>query len=91
MSLDGASIFAENRCLLTSGGEPEALEVRAEISAGTIIATGNYLEGPAGVAAMKLQAPGRPFTVVGNVTSGPIQVNGAPLAAPWEALNVISP
>lgn len=28
------------------------------------------------------------FAVVGNVTSGPIQVNGAGLPAPWNALNV---
>jgi hypothetical protein len=89
----GAFTFSTNRCLLTAGaagataGQPVAL---AQV--GAALASTNYLEGPANVSALLLQLPDTgPFTVMGNITSGQILVNGSTLAAtPWGPLNVVA-
>lgn len=91
----GAFVFSDNRCLLTSGpsavaGPPVAPSV-AVISAGALIASANYLQGPKNAVAMRAQVPQGPFTVLGNIASGPIQVNGVALGAPWGPLNAIAP
>jgi hypothetical protein len=82
---DAACIFGDNRCLATvREGVPAA-----RIAAGAVVAGNNYLRGPLKGTALELQlVAGGPFTVVGNIASGPIEVNGAGLAAPWQPLNV---
>jgi hypothetical protein len=83
----GALTLSSNRCLLDGAREPVA-----EAQAGAIIASGNYLEGSAGVPAMRLQLlpENGPFTVLGNITSGEISINGGALPPPWTSLNVVS-
>jgi hypothetical protein len=49
-------------------------------------ATGNRLIGTSDLPTFVLTAP--QFAVVANITTGPIHVNGPPLAPPWSALNV---
>jgi hypothetical protein len=78
----GACVVSENRCLLAT----DKATVVA-VSAGAAIAGGNYLEGMPKQTSMILQTGNGPFTVLGNISSGPIEVNGAVLAAPWAALN----
>jgi len=51
-----------------------------------VTAGNNRLIGVGDLATLVLAA--QRFAVVGNVTSGPIQVNGAALPVPWNALNV---
>jgi hypothetical protein len=76
-----------NRCLLNT-----AQQVVADAQAGAIIAIANYLQGAVRVPAMRLKlSPEKgPFTVVGNITSGDIEVDGASLTEPWSPLNVVA-
>jgi len=43
-----------------------------------------------GLDVAELSINGGSFTVVGNITSAPILVDGQPLGPPWDALNVVS-
>jgi uncharacterized protein DUF6519 len=82
----GACLFGGNRCLLTATGEDIPT---ARITSGDAIVGQNYFEGPGKVVAVDLRlADAGRLTAIGNISSGPIQVGGAPLAAPWDALNV---
>lgn len=82
---DAACIFGENRCLArVREGVPAA-----RIEAGAVVAPNNYLQGPLKGTAFELQLPaGGPYTVLGNIASGPIEVDGAVLPAPWQPLNI---
>ena len=58
---------------------------------GAAIASSNYLLGPRDLTALVLRLPdAAPFTVLGNITTGPIEVNGNPLTTPWAPLNIIA-
>ena len=82
----GTLTFTGNRCLFNARRAPV---VEAAVRAA--IASSNYLQGTANVPALVLQLPeAAPFTVLGNITSGPIQVNGATLTPPWAPLNVVA-
>jgi Right handed beta helix region len=82
----GTLTFTGNRCLFNARRAPV---VEAAVRAA--IASSNYLQGTANVPTLVLQLPeAAPFTVLGNITSGPIQVNGATLTPPWAPLNVVA-
>jgi hypothetical protein len=82
----GALSFNDNRCLFNTRGAPVA-----EAEVGAAIASSNYLLGPRDITALVLRLPdAAPFTVLGNITTGPIEVNGNPLTTPWAPLNVIA-
>jgi hypothetical protein len=83
---EGSCIFSDNRCFLFTRSESTVAQIRA----GAAIASDNYLEGPEKHAGLDLVvASGRPFTVSGNVSSGPIVLNHTnPLPPPWDQLNV---
>ncbi len=58
-------------------------------SASAVILNANYVDGGRGEHDVVQLHVGRgPFTVLGNIASGIIRVNGAPLPAPWKPLNV---
>lgn len=69
-----------------SGGAVAAPVPVARIQCGHAIASSNRLIGQGEGITVLLAA--QQFTVIGNITSGPIQVNGAALPLPWNALNV---
>ena len=57
--------------------------------AGALVASDNYLEGVEKLAALDLTLPASAgFTVSGNVSSGPVVLNGGALPSPWDQLNV---
>jgi hypothetical protein len=58
----------------------------ARIRCQHVSAASNRLIGSGDLPTLALDA--KSFAVVGNITSGPIEVNGAQLPAPWNALNV---
>ncbi len=90
---NGAFTFSTNRCLLTAvATQGNIAQSVAQMRAAAIIASANYLEGPPKLPALVLQlAPEKgPFTVLGNISSGAILVNGSVLAVPWAPLNVIA-
>lgn len=87
----GDCTFQDNRCLLLFGFQPVV-----EIGATALIVSANYVRGtaePAGVFqfSMALQVDEARLTVLGNITSTPIQVHGTVLDAPWAPLNVVAP
>ncbi|MFJ1708996.1 DUF6519 domain-containing protein [Kitasatospora sp. NPDC088346] len=59
-------------------------------SADSLIASANHLE-TVGTTAVELDVPASRTAVTGNVTRGRIQIGGAPLPAPWNAINVVLP
>ncbi len=60
---------------------------------GATIVSANHVEGPPAEFAavwLKVGTGGASphCTVLGNITHGPIELNGGPLLAPWAALNI---
>jgi Family of unknown function (DUF6519)/Right handed beta helix region len=76
-------VFGENRCFLAAR---ENVPV-ATLVVSAVVAGNNYLDGPRKTPALDLQVAG-PFTVLGNICSSEISLNGAALPAPWQQLNV---
>ncbi len=86
VEITGTLGFANNRCLLSTGGQHVVT-----VLAGAIMASANYLQGQAKVAALTVDLlPHGPLTMLGNITIGSIQINGAALALPWAPLNVVA-
>ena len=87
----GAFNFSSNRCLLSSADTAALVTPVVQAQVGAAMISANYLEGAAKIPAMQLNLlpQNGPFTVLGNISSGPIHVNGGPLpTAPWGSLNV---
>ncbi len=91
--------FADNRCLLAGRRQTGVVSIVSNLpapsnaspidqSALAVAVDGNVIVGPEGVPGIQLGlAKSFRYTVLGNVSSGPIKVNGAPLGPPWAALN----
>ncbi|MDQ6744414.1 MAG: DUF6519 domain-containing protein [Actinomycetota bacterium] len=78
-------VLGENRVTLDTPSESDAA-IRAFVGAAVVSA--NLVNARRGVRAIDLQLlGGGPFTMLGNVTNGSIDVNNSPLAAPWDVLN----
>jgi hypothetical protein len=67
----------------TAAGVPPPVE---RVQCRHVSATGNRLIGTSDLPTFVITAP--QFAAVANITTGPIQVNGSGLPAPWNALNV---
>ena len=81
---NGACAFNDNRCLLAA---PERRLV-AFVRGRSLIVGSNYAEGPPGGIGLALSIPDQGLcTVLGNVATGPIRLNGVALPAPWNVLN----
>jgi hypothetical protein len=82
----GSFVFSDNRCLLHSRAAMPTVIIRA----GSAVVGNNYMQGPPQVAALRLHIPAdNAFTALGNIASIGIEMNGAPLGAPWAPLNAI--
>ncbi|NIM95765.1 MAG: hypothetical protein GTO18_18855 [Anaerolineales bacterium] len=90
MQISGPNLFLGNRCF----GPFTSRVPIVRIEAGTAIASNNYLEGPKqqenASFIMELLVPRELVTVLGNIGSGPIEVDHAAISSPWAALNVIA-
>ena len=84
MTVTGSGVFAENQCLLFTGGTSSPL---ATLSAQAVTASGNVLNG--GTPSLQITAQKTNFAVIGNLTSNPVLANSAALPAPWAPLNVV--
>jgi hypothetical protein len=91
-------VFAHNRCVLAgNSSQPvawiEVPEPPVKIFAGAWasiapVVDGNHFSGPSGTRGLFVRLPqGHSCTVLGNISSGPIHVNEAPLVSPWAGLN----
>ena len=88
---EGAFDFGGNRCILRSPGGVGLASggATAVIVAGALVLMGNYFDGPSQANALQIRLPDQAlYSVLGNISTGAIQVNGAPLADPWLPLNV---
>jgi hypothetical protein len=79
-----ACVLGENRVTLATNNKVNAA-IRAIV--GTAAVSANHVRASRGLPAIDLRPVAGAFTVLGNVTTGPIDVNGAPLAGPWDVLN----
>ena len=83
LNVTGSCILTDNQCILLVPGSG----VLARLSTPLVSAANNVLTG--GTVSLQIEPPGNKFTVLGNIASGKILVNGGqPLAPPWEPLNV---
>jgi Family of unknown function (DUF6519) len=84
MQTRGSCVFSDNRVFLLT-----RQSAVAKAFAGALVASANYLEGLEKLAALDLTLPAAAgFTVSGNVSSGPVVLNGGALPSPWDQLNV---
>jgi hypothetical protein len=91
VNTDGSCTFADNRCLALGEGDGPVVTILAR--KGSVIANANHVvRGNDAVAVTidpALGAKGPLATVLGNMTSGPIFLDGTPLQPPWEDLNML--
>jgi hypothetical protein len=83
-------VFSDNRCLLETPSTPTPV---ADITSGAAIVNANFvrrLPASDNSPALLLGVGQGPFTMLGNIFSGLVRVNNAPLDAPWSPLNVIT-
>jgi len=85
VEVSGSAVVTDNQCvLLTPGGtNPSPL---ATLAAPMIAVANNILSG--GAPSLQVTAPANKFTILGNVTSNPILVNGSAITGVWAPLNV---
>jgi len=78
----GACVAGGNRATFLTADDAAAAVV---LTGRHVIADANHVVAARRRVAMRIQAG--PCTVLGNVTRGPIELNGAVLGPPWDALN----
>ena len=84
ISVAGACAISDNRCSLRGRAQPAI-----QAGAASAIVSSNQVQGTDGKTTVTLKLPERaPFTVLGNITTNAIEINGAVLPAPWAPLNV---
>lgn len=81
----GDCSLSENHCSRLLRVSQPVVEMRLRAA---LIASSNHVRG-SGDIAMSFQVDPKQVTVVGNITNGIIQINGASLGVPWAPLNVI--
>jgi hypothetical protein len=84
IAVSGACSISDNRCLLRGRAQ-----VAIQGAAASAVVNANQVRGTQGKITVALKLPERgPFTVLGNITTNSIEINGAILGAPWAPLNV---
>ena len=90
----GTCVFTDNRCVTSFGplADFSPAEVSVALAVGRAIVSNNYVEAPPlRTIPIRLNPPSDAlnfFTVLGNITSGAIQIGDAPLPDRWAELNV---
>ena len=79
--------FTDNRCVLQTVAETVAPHV--SIIAGAVIAGSNQIQTQSRGIALALHVNVERCTVLGNIVTGRIQINGVDLGNPWRPLNVL--
>lgn len=79
----GPTVLSENRCVLMFSRANPIVAVVAK----AVIASANYLEGHPEFVTLLISVPRGAFTVLGNMVTSEIQVNGQSLPPPWNDLN----
>jgi len=85
VSVTGSCRFSDNHCSVGARRIPIAVD----LTAASIIASSNRVECVPDTHGLDLKVASQTaFTVLGNITGGPIFVNGAILGGVWQPLNV---
>jgi len=83
IAVAGPCSISDNRCFLRGREQPAIRGASANA-----IVSSNHVQGTQGKITVSLRLPDRgPFTVLGNITTNGIEINGAILGAPWAPLN----
>jgi hypothetical protein len=88
VQVSGSCRFSDNYCSSTLSDNAFGV---IELSAASLIVSANRVECDEKINALDLTAgdlKNPAGVVLGNIVSGSIQLNGIPLTAPWEALNI---
>jgi hypothetical protein len=80
--------FSDNTCRRPGAEDPAVVFGRSEVPLSTLVLNGNQVSAPDPAITVRARVR-KGFTVVGNITTAEIDVNGK-LAAPWLPLNVKS-
>ena len=84
--ITGSCRFSDNQCTCTT----EKAETVVRLTASSIIAGDNRVEASRNAHGMDLATGGKKVaTVVGNITSNDIFLDGTPLDGPWKPLNLV--
>jgi hypothetical protein len=89
VNIAGQLIFSENDCRLYTRSDTPAAELETQAQ---MIASNNALTSPklSLLISVGVNSQKQPnCTVLGNISTGLIEVNGAALAAPWAPLNIM--
>ena len=90
-NVEGSLMFSDNQ--VRHAGVDEQLDVQPEWAvtgaADSLVVSANHVECAQG--AMSFHVDARCAAVTGNVVTGQIEIDGAPLAAPWAGMNVQLP
>ena len=86
VSVAGHATLGENRCLV---GDERLPVAAVELSGASMVVNANYVETQPEAVGMNLQSPQGSGTVLGNLSNGRIDWNGADIhtIAPWGELN----
>ncbi len=88
--LNGSCTFNDNRCLLEGQKQPAV-----DIAAAACVLNANHVRGTQGGVTVDVKLPELPepkgFTVLGNITTHSIAINGTALNNPWAPLNAQMP
>ena len=79
IAASGDVLFGDNRCESRGGAK-----VAVQLAAAALIVNTNRVRG----GEQSIAVDSKVVTVLGNITTGDIALNGGPLPAPWAALNV---
>lgn len=81
-------LFADNQVELALNGGP--MEPPVLLKRGAFTAHANVIRSRQNVVTLSL-VDATPALAIGNLTTGPVQINGAPLPAPMDLLNLLIP
>ena len=87
-NVDGALLFSDNQ--IRHAGVYVSQEIQPAWavtgSADSLVASANHIDAAGN--AVRFDVAAQRAAVTGNVTMGTVQIDGAALAAPWDAMNV---
>lgn len=83
----GNALVNDNRIVFVPNERVAAVRIRAD----SAVVSANYIETRPEASAVAIDADPDKVAISTNVTNGELRINGAPLASPWDAMNVATP
>ncbi|ORA07255.1 DUF6519 domain-containing protein [Mycolicibacterium bacteremicum] len=83
----GNALLNDNRIVFV----PDERGAAVRIGADSAVVSANYVETRPDASAVAIDADPAKVAISTNVTNGDLRINGAPLAPPWDAMNIATP